>query len=170
MLYQLILTKKNIIQIQSINVENLNPENNVKKDSLNKSKKTNANNINRENNEINFSGEKNIYFQNNIAYSENNIEKESNSNSYVISKESKIEEDIFQNIMKFIDYPKYSELIFAEKEHKDDKDFYFKANLISFIFQLNQKVDELKNMLKYSILDINSFVQKAELETKIRLL
>ena len=161
--------QKNNIQIQSTNEGQINPENNDKKDSLNIPKKANANYLNQDDNKINFNGEENISFQNNIAYSENNVEKETNSNSSIISQKSKIKEDIFQNIFKFIDYPKYSELIVDEKENQDDKDFYTFSNSISFLFQLNQKVSDLKNMLKYSIFDISSFVQKAELETKIRL-
>ena len=120
-------------------------------------------------NEIIGNGKEKNSLSNNIIYTENSAEKETNSNSSLISQQSKAKEELFKNIMKFVDYPNYFEFHIGEKEKNDSIDFYSGANIIYFLSQLNQKVSNLKHMLNNSILDINQFVKMSELESKIRL-
>ena len=160
------------IEANTFNEKSQNFVNNKIKDTIENSFDKQMNKINQNENKrnktINNGEEKNL-LSNNIIYTENNDEKETNSNSSLISQKSKATEDILKDIMKYVDYPKYSEFNFGTNINNDANDFYAGANTIYFLNELNQKVNGLKNMLKNSIFDIKEFVEISELESKIRL-
>ena len=99
---------------------------------------------------------------------ENKIIKGTNSISSTNSKTSD-EDSIFQHINNFIDYPKYSELKIILKEC-DKTDDFIEGSAFYLLIQLNNKISEIKNILSNSILDVNIFIEKIELESKLRLL
>ena len=112
----------------------------------------------------------NNYMDNNINITESNTEKDSKSNSSSNSSGSRDENNLFDYINKFVDFPKLSELKINYEEQSLNKDFYFIVNSVFLLNQSNSKIDALKHIIKNSILDIDTLAEKIKLETKLRLL
>ena len=161
--------KNNTFQINKINSEN----NIMEETSANSNLTIKENDQVIDNNCINTDNkqEKNELPTINTSITNNqNKEITKDSDSSVNLEINKDEDIIFQQINNFINYPKYTDINIIEKVNQENKDFYSEANTIFLLVQLNTKVNDLKNILRNSILDINNLSQKIEIESNLQIL
>ena len=105
---------------------------------------------------------------NNISISENNLEKDTNSQTSINMMINNEDENIFEIINNYVEYPKLSDLKLGNDDTNKNIDNYSNLNSSLLIMQLKEKVGNLKYLLRTSFFDIGNTVKNIILENKIK--